>query len=424
MTDEPVETSESGDLADQDDHALLMAFRTQTKKNHMGSDEFLDLVAQLRERDLLREKEDYQAIIKGLGPRLGRRLWPEAFRTVMEMREKNFALNAKLYKEAVSICGRGKAWEQALALREAMREDQIDPSMQTYIALMGACSVAGEWQRAIGLLAEAQKQAKWWPAVDLYTSAIWACEKSSQWKEALVLLADAIDNELKPNVYTYTAAVTACEKGGYMDLIQDLLFEMWQKEVRPNEVTYESVIRACGKVGMPEKALQLLDSMEDEGIKLSPQTFMEVINVFQSAEGWRTALQQFQRMKDKDISPNVGCYLSMINACDKGKATRWCMDLLREGQQAGLTARTLEGFRDKGVVPPPGAFYAALLAALDRCDVAEACMLAKEMVSLGIKPHKQLANAFIFILERRAVTRGSADSLKEALGMVKAESDE
>ncbi len=72
-------------------------------------------------------------------------------------------------------------WEASLSLLRRMKEDSIQPSIQTYSSVISACEAAGEWQRAVGILSSMTK-----------TNDV-ACQ---------------------PNLYCLNACLAALEKGG------------------------------------------------------------------------------------------------------------------------------------------------------------------------------------------------------------------
>ena len=97
---------------------------------------------------------------------------------------------------AISACGKGRQWQQALGLLAVMRESDLVPGVITYSAAISACEKGDQWQQALGLLAVTQK-ADLVPKDD--SAAISACEKREQWQQALVLLAVMQKADLVPN---------------------------------------------------------------------------------------------------------------------------------------------------------------------------------------------------------------------------------
>ena len=68
-----------------------------------------------------------------------------------------------------------------------MRLEGLSPNVVCYNAAAHACARSGQWQRALGLLAE-MVAAGLRPNVNTFSAAVAACGNAGQWERALALL--------------------------------------------------------------------------------------------------------------------------------------------------------------------------------------------------------------------------------------------
>jgi len=133
-------------------------------------------------------------------------------------------------------------WEAALSLFRRMREDGLNPDVQTYSSVISACEAAGEWQRALGVLR---------------TMA-------------------STNGGIPPNLFCFNAAIAACEKGGaWLEAVE--LYERMRSKgemVRPNFITINSLCIALDKAEQREFATNLYDEAFRDGI-VSPWRFSQ-----------------------------------------------------------------------------------------------------------------------------------------------------
>jgi len=67
-----------------------------------------------------------------------------------------------------------------------------------YGCVLNACSVAGEWQRALALLRDMEDRGMQ-PNLVCYTSVITACQRAGEWRKALNILIRMSNNGPSPD---------------------------------------------------------------------------------------------------------------------------------------------------------------------------------------------------------------------------------
>jgi len=139
-----------------------------------------------------------------------------------------------------------KWWECSLSLLRRMKEEEIQPSLQTYSSVVSACEAAGQWQRAIGVLR----------LMPSFSSLLGSDE------------VEEMDASEPANLYCLNAAISACEKGGaWIEALQ--LYESvcsvknTKHSVRPNFITVNSILIALEKANQ----LELAESIYSDAIR-------------------------------------------------------------------------------------------------------------------------------------------------------------
>lgn len=76
-----------------------------------------------------------------------------------------------------------------------------------------------------------------------------ACGNAGQWERALRLLAEISASGLTPTLASYNIAVAACSRAGQWERAVGLLGEMRVAGVEPASSTFLPAIEACGRAG-------------------------------------------------------------------------------------------------------------------------------------------------------------------------------
>jgi pentatricopeptide repeat protein len=136
-------------------------------------------------------------------------------------------------------------WEAALSLFRRMKEDQIQPSIQTYSSVISACEAAGQWQRAIGILRSMTetKDTICQPNLFCFNAALAACEKGNAWLEAVELYERmrATGGSIMPNFISMNSLLIALDKGEQRELAESIYKEaLKEKILTPWKYTLDS----------------------------------------------------------------------------------------------------------------------------------------------------------------------------------------
>lgn len=109
------------------------------------------------------------------------------------------------------------------------------------------------------------------PDVVSYSTAITACSRAGKWDRAFGLLDEMKKEGLAPNVTTFTAAIAAYrrgeEGGGQPDVLLALLDRMRSCGVSPDALFYSTALSACADASLCDRARSLLADMVAAGIQ-------------------------------------------------------------------------------------------------------------------------------------------------------------
>lgn len=105
------------------------------------------------------------------------------------------------------------------------------------------------------------------PDVVSYSTAIMACSRAGNWERALGLLGEMRSEGLAPNSTTFTAAMAACRKSGAQaGVITALLDSMRSFGVLPDAILYGAALDACADAALCERARGLVAEMVAAGV--------------------------------------------------------------------------------------------------------------------------------------------------------------
>jgi len=157
-------------------------------------------------------------------------------------------------------------WRKALDLIEQMKENQAWPDGYSYSAAISACGAGGRFEEALKLIKIMQKgPLKSRPNKISYTGAISACARCGEWEPALQLFLNMRADRIICDTVSYNALLSAFVTGGQTDMAYDIWNEMCGKKgnigknVSPDIISLTSVI-ACLERGEGKEKEEQMDA--------------------------------------------------------------------------------------------------------------------------------------------------------------------
>lgn len=287
--------------------------------------------------------------------------------------------DAYSFGSAIAACGRGGQWSLAVGLLSTMRRKGIAPGVVAFNAAISACGEAGQWERAVGLLRDMEAEAGERREVDgggggddgfsgpdrvSFNAAINACSNAGEWQQAVSLLAEMQRNakvadggdqgaepavrpegEMKqhrrrrgraggptPDVVSYSTVITACSRAGNWERALELLGEMRRDDgLSPNSATFTTLIAAWRKdwgyggegASEPEARgalVPLLDSMKACGVTPDRRLYASALDALGDASLCERARAMFAEMSAAGIPADEGARSAVASACSAGSA--------------------------------------------------------------------------------------------------------
>ncbi|KAL0365600.1 UNVERIFIED_CONTAM: Pentatricopeptide repeat-containing protein MRL1, chloroplastic [Sesamum angustifolium] len=201
---------------------------------------------------------------------------------------KNVNPDRVVFNALITACGQSGAVDRAFDVLAEMRAElqPIDPDHVTIGALMKACASAdqmfisalidvaghaGKVDAAFEILQEARAKGMHVGTIS-YSSLMGACSKARDWQKAVELYEGIKNLNLKPTVSMMNALITALCDADQLQKAMETLSEMKGIGLCPNTITYSILLVASEKKDDLEAGLMLISQAKKDGV--SPNLVM------------------------------------------------------------------------------------------------------------------------------------------------------
>ncbi|CAE7735460.1 PPR10 [Symbiodinium sp. CCMP2456] len=152
------------------------------------------------------------------------------------------------------------------------------------------------------------------PDLIAFSTSMSACASAGQWQRAIQLLAEMKRAHIQPNIFSYNAAVDAFTQTseGWAGVLQ-LLSDMHQEQVQLQTETYSSAMRACGLAGCWATALLLWEQLWQSPLVVDAVAMGAII----SACRWDVSLSLLRSMVTCELRPDAVNFAQSIVAPSK-----------------------------------------------------------------------------------------------------------
>ncbi|KAK9092285.1 hypothetical protein Syun_027196 [Stephania yunnanensis] len=148
--------------------------------------------------------------------------------------------------------------ERSLDMYIQMLRLNFEPTISTFVSLIGACSVLSAFE--VGQQVQSQlMKSRLFADVRLGSALVDMYAKCGKINDARMIF----DNMCERNVFSWTSMIDGYGKNGKPTEALHL-FEKMQKEykIKPNHVSYLSVLSACGHAGLVQEGWKIFRSLE------------------------------------------------------------------------------------------------------------------------------------------------------------------
>ncbi|KAL2512379.1 Pentatricopeptide repeat-containing protein MRL1 [Abeliophyllum distichum] len=177
----------------------------------------------------------------------------------------NIKGTAELYTIALNSCNRNGDWEFASIVYNDMIQKGVAPDEMFISALIDVAGHAGRVDAAVEVLQAARTKGMHVGIIS-YSSLMGACSKAKDWQKALEFYEDVKSLNLKPTVPMMNALITALCDADELEKATEVLFEMKSVGLCPNTITYSILLVASEKKDDIEVGLLLLSEAKKDGV--------------------------------------------------------------------------------------------------------------------------------------------------------------
>ncbi|XP_065865930.1 pentatricopeptide repeat-containing protein MRL1, chloroplastic isoform X2 [Euphorbia lathyris] len=181
------------------------------------------------------------------------------------MNKYNIKGTPEVYTIAVSCCSQTGDWEFAQCVYDDMTRKGVAPDEMFLSALIDVAGHAGMVDAAFETLREARSQGRQFGIIP-YSSLMGACTNAKNWQKALELYDDLKSIKLKPTVSIMNALITALCDGDQLSKAIEVLSEMKCLGLRPNTITYSVLFVASERKNDLDVGCMLLSQVKEDSV--------------------------------------------------------------------------------------------------------------------------------------------------------------
>ncbi|KAI7755421.1 hypothetical protein M8C21_027728, partial [Ambrosia artemisiifolia] len=223
--------------------------------------------------------------------------------------------------QALSQAIETKHWLTALQIFKMLKEQPFyQPKEGSYMKLIVLVGRCGQPQHARNLF-NSMIEDGLEPTAQTYTALLAAYCRSNLIDEAFKLLEEMKKLPLcQPDVYTFSILIKACVDASRFDLVESLYQQMAERSITPNTVTQNTVLAGYGKAGkfdlMENVLLGMLDSTSS---KPDVWTMNTILSLFGNMGQVETMERWYEKFRNFGIEPETRTFNILIGAYGKKK---------------------------------------------------------------------------------------------------------
>jgi len=206
----------------------------------------------------------YSTVLKGFA----RRQEPDrCFEVFEQMRSRGVERNSITYNTLLDACVKCGVMEKVPEVFEEMKSSRVRPDVITYSTLVKGFCLAGDLDRAFGLLSEMRQDENGVVEPDeiVYNSLLDGCARQHETDRALKVLEDMKASGVAPSNYTLSILVKLMGRSHRLKRAFTMVEELRAAYgLRPNIQVYTCLMQACLQNKQVGRALEVHDEMVRE----------------------------------------------------------------------------------------------------------------------------------------------------------------
>lgn len=306
----------------------------------------------------MKKKLDDRAEAKGWVPTVTETLcdlidmknWEEALQVFGMLKEHSFYKPKEgTYMKLIGLLGRCNQAIHAKKLFNTMLEEGIDPTPQTYTALLAAYCRSNLIDDAFSILDKMKTLPLCQPDIFTYGILLKACVEASRFDLVDSLYQEMSDRSISPNTVTQNTILGGYGKAGKFDKMEKILSEMLESEtcrpdvwtmniilalfgnkgqidlmeiwyekfrgvgIEPETRTFNILIGCYGKRRMYEKMTAVMEYMRKLAFPWTTSTYNNIIEAFADAGDEKNMEHAFNQMRAERMKADTKTFCCLIN---------------------------------------------------------------------------------------------------------------
>jgi pentatricopeptide repeat protein len=189
------------------------------------------------------------------------------------------------------------------------------PVKQLYKLIMERYSHAGDADKAMEVYKE-MKSCKINPSLDTYNALIFALTSAKRVDEALNMFEKMLDlKKVSPDATTYNLIISGCVEVGNMEEAKELFEIMKEQELPLDSLVYNVLLDGvCRKIEKSEEISTLLEDMETNKVEPDELTYDLAIKGYSKVHDIEKALEMWEKTREAGNLPTGKASTPLLNA--------------------------------------------------------------------------------------------------------------
>ncbi|RHY08071.1 hypothetical protein DYB36_001318 [Aphanomyces astaci] len=209
----------------------------------------------------------------------------KAVRVMGHMKEVGVPVTLQTYNAVMQACTRSGRPDWAYNIFEKMQANGFQPSVVSFTILMNASIAVGDMDRAFETFHIMRAHVAQ-PSLITFNSLIHGYAKIGRVERCINLLEDMLSLQISPNNVTYASLIHACSKSfHYAHKSWEFFYEMQDNyDIIPDTVVYSYMLNAAARHGDLRSADKLVYLMDKHQVPQTKAILISLLNVYARAQ--------------------------------------------------------------------------------------------------------------------------------------------
>lgn len=269
-----------------------------------------------------------EAVVTNTGPANGY----ELIRELIMHAETRPLINSVIYGSVLKGFSHHRDFDKVWAVYKEMCQEGLQLSIMTYNTLVDACARCGEMSRVSFLLNDmVDNQIQ--PSIVTYSAIMKGYCQENRIDKALEVMDEMRrTSKFQPDEHIYNTIIGGCARKGMYDKGVALLEEMCQAGIAPSNFTLSVLVKLASRSRRLDKAFELVEELPRKfNFRLNVHVYNNLIQATLTHKDLRHAFQVIERMLCQRVRLDVRTYSLLLRACVDANDSETAAGLLRAG---------------------------------------------------------------------------------------------